>query len=61
MRLGRSPIKFADTDRAVLRPVPTLGEHGREVLEEAGYDEAAIAELVSAGAVVLPPPVPSAG
>jgi crotonobetainyl-CoA:carnitine CoA-transferase CaiB-like acyl-CoA transferase len=54
MRLARSPLKFADTTPSPLRPAPALGQHGREVLREAGFDDAAIAELVSARVVVLP-------
>jgi len=33
------------------RGVPKLGEHGREILVELGFDDAAIAELVQTGAV----------
>ena len=33
---------------------PRIGEHGREVLEEAGYAADAIAALCASGAVALP-------
>ena len=36
------------------RPPPTLGEHGRELLREAGLDDAAIDDLVARGVVALP-------
>lgn len=36
------------------RPAPRLGEHGAELLREAGLDEEAIAALVRAGALHLP-------
>jgi crotonobetainyl-CoA:carnitine CoA-transferase CaiB-like acyl-CoA transferase len=55
MRLGRSPLKFADTERVPETPAPRLGEHGRQVLREHGLDEAAIAALVTAGVVVIAP------
>ena len=38
------------------RPPPTLGEHGRELLREAGLDDAAIDDLVARGVVTLPAP-----
>ena len=36
---------------ASTRPAPLLGEHTREVLREAGYDDAEIAEFIAAGVV----------
>jgi CoA:oxalate CoA-transferase len=36
------------------RRPPTLGEHGRELLREAGLDDAAIDDLVARGVVTLP-------
>jgi crotonobetainyl-CoA:carnitine CoA-transferase CaiB-like acyl-CoA transferase len=51
-----APVKLsatpADCNR---RPGPELGEHTEAVLRAAGYDEAAIAQLVAAGAVAGPP------
>ncbi|TDO51657.1 crotonobetainyl-CoA:carnitine CoA-transferase CaiB-like acyl-CoA transferase [Kribbella sp. VKM Ac-2527] len=35
-------------------PAPLLGQHGREILTEAGYDAAAMQDLVEAGVVWLP-------
>jgi crotonobetainyl-CoA:carnitine CoA-transferase CaiB-like acyl-CoA transferase len=49
VKLSRTP---ADTDR---RPGPALGEHTEAVLRAAGYDAAAIAQLVEDGAVAGPP------
>jgi crotonobetainyl-CoA:carnitine CoA-transferase CaiB-like acyl-CoA transferase len=39
---------------AALSPAPHIGEHGRAILAELGYDETAMARLVSEEAVVLP-------
>ncbi len=46
------PIKFARTPGAPQMPPPGFGEHGREVLAEAGYSEAEIEALAAAGVLV---------
>ncbi|MEX0408626.1 CoA transferase [Aquibium sp. LZ166] len=43
-----------EADAPQPRPAPRLGEHGAEVLREAGLDEESIAALVRAGALRLP-------
>ncbi len=48
VKLSRTP---PDTNRL---PGPELGEHTSEVLREAGYDDAEIAELLRSGAVAGP-------
>jgi alpha-methylacyl-CoA racemase len=45
------PLRLSDLDFAVRRPAPAPGEHSREVLREAGYDEARIAALAAAGVI----------
>ena len=45
------PIKFAKTPCEVSRGAPLAGEHTRDVLREAGYDDAKIDELVATGAI----------
>ena len=45
------PIRFARTPSTVERGAPQIGEHSREILAEAGYDDAAIDRLLAAGAV----------
>ncbi len=54
IRQARPPARFSESPAAVRRLAPTLGQHSREVLAEAGYTEAEIAALVEAGAVVAP-------
>jgi formyl-CoA transferase/CoA:oxalate CoA-transferase len=44
LSVGRERLRFA-------YPPPRLGEHAAEILAEAGYSEAEVAELVSAGAL----------
>lgn len=45
------PIKFSRTPGGVRGGAPTFGEHGRVLLAELGYDDAAIDRLTGAGAV----------
>lgn len=45
------PIKFSKTPSTVDRGAPITGQHTREVLQEAGYDEARIASLIADGAI----------
>ena len=51
LRTLGSPIKLSETPPDVGRRAPRLGEHTDQVLREAGYDDAQIAELRRAGAV----------
>jgi crotonobetainyl-CoA:carnitine CoA-transferase CaiB-like acyl-CoA transferase len=55
-RVGRMttlglPVKFSETPGRVHGPAPLLGEHSRAILAEAGYDEAAIDNLIARGIV----------
>lgn len=45
------PIKFSETPGGITRPAPLLGQHSREVLSEAGYDDKAIDAMLNSGAV----------
>lgn len=45
------PVKFSETPGRVHGPAPLLGEHSRAILAEAGYDEAAIDDLIARGIV----------
>ena len=51
-RLASSPVQFDDEPVRMLRPAPAVGQHSREVLVEAGLDDAAVDALVASGAVV---------
>ena len=46
------PVKFSDTPGEVCRAAPLLGQHSREVLAEAGYEEQAIDAMIASGAVI---------
>jgi crotonobetainyl-CoA:carnitine CoA-transferase CaiB-like acyl-CoA transferase len=55
-----SPPLLVDSERPRYEsPPPLLGEHGREVLAEAGLTEAEIDELVRSGAVHAPGELPA--
>ena len=47
------PMYFSDSPASVRLPAPRLGEHGREVLLEAGYSGGEIEQLVGSGVVRL--------
>jgi crotonobetainyl-CoA:carnitine CoA-transferase CaiB-like acyl-CoA transferase len=46
------PIRLSRSPGELRRLAPRLGEHGREVLSEAGFGEAEIAALIAAGVTV---------
>jgi len=45
------PIRFSKTPSTVHRGAPVVGQHSRDVLIEAGYDDAQIEALLARGAV----------
>src|SRR5271155_2047619 len=45
LRQGRNAARFSGTPASIRRPAPGLGEHTDEILAEAGYSAAEIAEL----------------
>ncbi|MCZ0814160.1 MAG: CaiB/BaiF CoA transferase family protein [Pseudomonadota bacterium] len=46
------PVKFSETPASIDGPAPVLGQHSRDVLDEAGYDSATIEAMIAAGAVI---------
>ncbi|MGA9275946.1 CaiB/BaiF CoA transferase family protein [Ilumatobacter sp.] len=50
-RSVRSPIRLKGVDTAPTAPAPSLGEHGRSVLAEAGLSTEEIDALVAAGVI----------
>lgn len=49
LRLPRLPVVTDGAPAPPVRGAPRLGQHGAEVLAEAGYDEATVARLVADG------------
>lgn len=45
------PIRFSKTPSTVERGAPLVGEHSRELLREAGLDDAAVEALIESGVV----------
>ncbi|MDX1487545.1 MAG: CaiB/BaiF CoA-transferase family protein, partial [Acidiferrobacterales bacterium] len=45
------PVKFSEFAFSIERSAPLHGEHSREILAEAGYNEQRISELEAAGAI----------
>ncbi len=48
------PVKFSETPARIRRPAPVLGQHSREVLQEAGYAAAEVEAMIAVGAVIAP-------
>lgn len=53
-RVPRLPFELSGTPPGIARPPPRLGEHGREILLEAGFGEEEIRALAAGGALRLP-------
>ncbi|HJU20506.1 MAG TPA: CoA transferase [Stellaceae bacterium] len=47
IRITRPPVRFGAADCALRRPAPRLGEHSREILQEAGLGADEIEDLVT--------------
>ena len=51
LRQFAPPFKLSDHEFAIARAAPAQGEHGVEILREAGFDDAAIETLIRANVV----------
>ena len=49
IRMASYPANFSETPAGVSRMAPRLGQHSREVLREAGFDEERIGQMLAAG------------
>lgn len=48
------PVRFAKTPASVREQAPALGEHGREVLRQTGYDDVLLDQLEADGSLIVP-------
>lgn len=56
VKVTNIPFRMSATPGEIRRPAPLVGQHGRELLREYGYDDAAIAELEQAGVLTVESP-----
>lgn len=49
IRMGSSPYNFSETPASIRRLPPHLGEHSREILSEAGYNDQEIDTMLTDG------------
>ena len=49
--ISRTPIRLASAGDEGINAAPAIGAHSREILQELGYDTAAIEKLISTGIV----------
>ncbi|MGJ7505859.1 CaiB/BaiF CoA transferase family protein [Variovorax sp. GT1P44] len=54
MRSVAQPLRFGGERTALRSSPPALGEHGREILREVGYDDERIDEMHATGVIRLP-------
>jgi len=54
LRMSSPPMNFARTPASIRRHAPRLGENTREILLEAGLEQATIDSMLAAGEAVLP-------
>ena len=60
LRSMRLAPRWQHAQMATPRPAPTLGEHTQQVLAEAGFSAAEVAQLLATGAAGTSPPMESA-
>ncbi len=48
------PVRFSAVPERAPPAAPRLGEHGREILRELGYDKKSVNDLIAAGVVAVP-------
>ncbi|MBF2754687.1 MAG: CoA transferase [Gammaproteobacteria bacterium AqS3] len=53
VRQARPAARFEQTPSTIARPAPKLGEHGREILTELGYDESTQQKLIDDGKLAV--------
>ena len=55
MRAVAQPLRFGGERTGLHRPPPSHGEHGHEILQEAGFTDTEVAELAKSGVILARP------
>ena len=50
----RPPVRFGAAECGLRHPAPRLGQHSRDILREAGLDDAAVADLITRKVAIAP-------
>lgn len=53
VRVTNIPFRMSETPGSIRRPAPLIGQHGREILRELGYDEAQISDMEAKGLLTV--------
>ena len=56
VKITNIPFTMSETPGSIRRPAPLVGQHGREILQELGWDPEATAELERAGTLTVQEP-----
>lgn len=53
IKVADIPVRLSDTPGSIRRPPPLIGEHGREILMEAGLSAKEVSELLDSGIITV--------
>lgn len=53
VRVTNIPFRMSETPGSIRRPAPLVGQHGRDILRQLGYDSAAIEQMEASGLLTV--------